>query len=63
MWVMLVVWGVPMIGNAPVIMPQKYQTEESCQRAGVALVRGSMPTNYLCLEERELPKNDQQRKP
>lgn len=58
MWIMLVVWGVPMIGNPPVILPQKYQTEEACQRAGISLVKTSIPTNFMCLEERELPKQE-----
>lgn len=61
-WVMLIVWGVPMIGNPPIVLPQKYETEEACQRAGVAMIRASQPTAYMCMESRELDKQDQPKK-
>lgn len=58
MWMMLVVWGAVMIGNPPILLPQKYETEEQCQRAGIALVRASGQTAYMCLESRDLPKQE-----
>lgn len=50
-YVLVVIWGPLMLGNNPIVLPQRYPTEEACQRAGRAVMTG--PSGFMCVEARE----------
>lgn len=50
-YVLVVIWGPLMLGNNPIVLPQRYATLESCQHAGRAVMTG--PQGFACVEARD----------
>lgn len=51
-YVLVVIWGPLMLGNNPIVLPQRYETVEACERAARAISVG--PTGHACVEAREV---------
>lgn len=51
-YVLVVIWGPLMLGNNPIVLPQRYETVEACQNAGRAIM--TAPQGFACVEGREV---------